>query len=39
MAYVDQAGTNSPEDATVDPAGQFPAIWFQQMGAPCPIIL
>ena len=34
MAYVDQAGTNGPEDAIVDPAGQLPAIWFQQMDAP-----
>jgi len=36
MAYVDQPGTTGPEDAIVDPAGQLPAIWFQQMDAPRP---
>ena len=36
MAYVDEPGRNGPEDAIVDPAGQLPAIWFQQMDAPRP---
>jgi 4a-hydroxytetrahydrobiopterin dehydratase len=36
MAYVDQPGTAAPDDAIVDPAGQLPAIWFQQMDAPRP---
>lgn len=31
MAYVDEPGGSGPEDAIVDPAGQLPAIWFQQM--------
>jgi 4a-hydroxytetrahydrobiopterin dehydratase len=36
MAYVDQAGTTGPDRGIVDPAGQLPAIWFQQMDAPRP---
>jgi 4a-hydroxytetrahydrobiopterin dehydratase len=36
MAYVDEPGGNGPEDAIVDPTGQLPAIWFQQMDAPRP---
>jgi 4a-hydroxytetrahydrobiopterin dehydratase len=36
MAYVDQAGTTGPDGGIVDPAGQLPAIWFQQMDAPRP---
>ena len=36
MAYVDQPGGDGPEDGIVDPAGQLPAIWFQQMDAPRP---
>ncbi len=36
MAYVDQPGDTGPEPALVDPAGQLPAIWFQQMDAPRP---
>jgi 4a-hydroxytetrahydrobiopterin dehydratase len=36
MAYADEPGRNGPEDAIVDPAGQLPAIWFQQMDAPRP---
>jgi len=36
MAYADEPGRTGPEDAIVDPAGQLPAIWFQQMDAPRP---
>jgi 4a-hydroxytetrahydrobiopterin dehydratase len=36
MAYADEPGRNGPQDAIVDPAGQLPAIWFQQMDAPRP---
>ncbi|MFF0311516.1 VOC family protein [Streptosporangium sp. NPDC004379] len=36
MGYVDEAGASGPEDALVDPVGQGPAIWFQQMDAPRP---
>jgi 4a-hydroxytetrahydrobiopterin dehydratase len=31
MAYADEPVRSGPEDAIVDPAGQGPAIWFQQM--------
>jgi len=34
MAYVDEPGATSPDAGLVDPAGQLPAIWFQQMDAP-----
>jgi len=34
MAYVDEPGSDGPEAAIVDPSGQLPAIWFQQMDAP-----
>jgi 4a-hydroxytetrahydrobiopterin dehydratase len=36
MAYADEPGRDGPYDAIVDPAGQLPAIWFQQMDAPRP---
>ncbi|PZS18923.1 MAG: 4a-hydroxytetrahydrobiopterin dehydratase [Pseudonocardiales bacterium] len=36
MAYTDEPGTGGPDDAIVDPVGQLPAIWFQQMDAPRP---
>jgi 4a-hydroxytetrahydrobiopterin dehydratase len=36
MAYTDEPGRNGPQDSIVDPAGQLPAIWFQQMDAPRP---
>jgi 4a-hydroxytetrahydrobiopterin dehydratase len=36
MGYADEAGRTGPEDALVDPAGEGPAIWFQQMDAPRP---
>jgi 4a-hydroxytetrahydrobiopterin dehydratase len=36
FAYEDEPGGGGPEDALVDPAGQLPSIWFQQMDAPRP---
>jgi len=36
LAYVDQPGADGPEDGIVDPAGQLPTIWFQQMDVPRP---
>jgi hypothetical protein len=36
LGYADEAGADGPADALVDPAGQGPAIWFQQMDAPRP---
>ena len=36
MGYADEIGRTDPEDAIVDPLGQSPAIWFQQMDAPRP---
>jgi 4a-hydroxytetrahydrobiopterin dehydratase len=36
MGYVDEAGASGPVDPLVDPIGQCPAIWFQQMDAPRP---
>ncbi len=36
MAYVDEPVKGGPTDATVDPAGQLPTIWFEQMDAPRP---
>jgi 4a-hydroxytetrahydrobiopterin dehydratase len=36
MGYGDEAGASGPTDPLVDPLGQGPAIWFQQMGAPRP---
>jgi 4a-hydroxytetrahydrobiopterin dehydratase len=35
MGYVDEIGRTGPADL-VDPHGQSPAIWFQQMDAPRP---
>ena len=34
--YADEPGADGPEDAVIDPFGQGPAIWFQQMDAPRP---
>ncbi|MFE7514072.1 VOC family protein [Streptomyces sp. NPDC057540] len=31
LGYADEAGAEGPEDPLVDPVGQNPAIWFQQM--------
>jgi 4a-hydroxytetrahydrobiopterin dehydratase len=36
MGYGDEPGRSGPEDPLVDPLGQSPAIWFQQMDAPRP---
>jgi len=36
MAYVDEPVGEGPPLALVDPTGQLPAIWFQQMDAPRP---
>ncbi len=36
LAYTDELGRDGPTDALVDPAGQLPALWFQQMDAPRP---
>ena len=34
MGYGDEPERGGPEDAVVDPVGQGPAIWFQQMDVP-----
>jgi 4a-hydroxytetrahydrobiopterin dehydratase len=34
LGYGDEPGHDGPQDAIVDPAGQLPSIWFQQMDAP-----
>lgn len=34
--YVAEPGADGPRDPLVDPVGQGPAIWFQQMDAPRP---
>ena len=36
LGYVDEPGSEGPEDPLVDPVGQGPAIWFQQMDRPRP---
>jgi 4a-hydroxytetrahydrobiopterin dehydratase len=36
LAYADEPGHDGPTDPLVDPAGQLPAVWFQQMDAPRP---
>ncbi|WP_116949523.1 VOC family protein [Jiangella endophytica] len=36
LAYADEPGPDGPADALVDPLGQGPAVWFQQMDAPRP---
>jgi 4a-hydroxytetrahydrobiopterin dehydratase len=36
LGYVDEAGRAGPADPLVDPVGQGPAVWFQQMDAPRP---
>jgi len=36
LAYADEPGRSGPQDAIIDPAGQLPAIWFQQMDDPRP---
>ncbi|TDD68639.1 4a-hydroxytetrahydrobiopterin dehydratase [Jiangella aurantiaca] len=36
LAYTDEPGQDGPADPLVDPLGQGPAVWFQQMEAPRP---
>jgi 4a-hydroxytetrahydrobiopterin dehydratase len=36
LAYTGEPGKEGPQDALVDPHGQAPAVWFQQMDAPRP---
>ena len=36
LGYADEPGLDGPKDALVDPVGQGPAIWFQQMDRPRP---
>jgi len=36
LGYGDEPGRSGPTDALIDPLGQGPAIWFQQMDAPRP---
>ncbi|MFJ2033569.1 VOC family protein [Streptosporangium sp. NPDC087985] len=36
MGYGDEAGASGSTDPLVDPVGQGPAIWFQQMDGPRP---
>ncbi len=36
LAYGDEPGSDGPGAGIIDPAGQLPAIWFQQMDAPRP---
>ncbi len=36
LGYVDEPGHDGPPNGLVDPLGQGPAFWFQQMDAPRP---
>lgn len=36
LGYANVPGTDDTGDAIVDPAGQLPAVWFQEMDAPRP---
>jgi pterin-4a-carbinolamine dehydratase len=36
LGYTDEAGSEGPKDPLVDPFGQDPAVWFQQMDQPRP---
>jgi 4a-hydroxytetrahydrobiopterin dehydratase len=36
LGYADEPGRSGPQDALVDPFGQGPSIWFQQMDEPRP---
>lgn len=36
LGYAAEAGADGPEDPLVDPLGQGPAVWFQQMDKPRP---
>jgi 4a-hydroxytetrahydrobiopterin dehydratase len=34
LGYADEPGHDRPQDAIIDPVGQLPAVWFQQMDEP-----
>ncbi|MGC4942621.1 VOC family protein [Kribbella sp. DT2] len=36
LGYTGEAGAEGPKDPLIDPVGQGPAVWFQQMDAPRP---
>ena len=36
LGYADEPGQDGPPNGLVDPLGQGPAFWFQQMDAPRP---
>lgn len=36
LGYTHETGADGPEDPLIDPVGQSPAIWFQQMDQPRP---
>ncbi len=36
LGYVDEPGHDGPPNGLIDPLGQGPAVWFQQMDAPRP---
>jgi 4a-hydroxytetrahydrobiopterin dehydratase len=36
LAYADESGRSGPKDPIIDPIGQGPAVWFQQMDEPRP---
>ncbi|HTX29094.1 MAG TPA: VOC family protein [Streptosporangiaceae bacterium] len=36
LRYADEPGRSGPADALVDPLGEGPSVWFQQMDAPRP---
>jgi 4a-hydroxytetrahydrobiopterin dehydratase len=36
LGYIDEPGRSGPGAGLVDPLGQGPAVWFQQMDAPRP---
>ena len=36
LGYVDEPGREGPPNGLVNPVGQGPAVWFQQMDAPRP---
>jgi 4a-hydroxytetrahydrobiopterin dehydratase len=36
LGYADEPDNDQPDAAIIDPVGQLPAIWFQQMDAPRP---
>jgi 4a-hydroxytetrahydrobiopterin dehydratase len=36
LGYTSEPGWDGPDDALIDPVGQGPALWFQQMDAPRP---